>query len=55
MAPCTEMAGRALLVAVLCCGNLVAALPDVIRIGQYLWWFTWPGPDSNRVLHNYKL
>jgi hypothetical protein len=31
------MAGRALLVVVLCCGNMAAALPDVIRIGQYLW------------------
>jgi hypothetical protein len=29
------MAHNALLMAVLCCGNMAAALPDVIRIGEY--------------------
>jgi hypothetical protein len=34
MAACTEMSGHVLLVAVLCCGNMAAGLPDVIRIGE---------------------
>jgi hypothetical protein len=34
MAACTEMSSHVLLVAVLCCGNMAAGLPDVIRIGE---------------------
>ncbi|PNF30869.1 Glutamate receptor ionotropic, kainate 2 [Cryptotermes secundus] len=51
MAPCTEMAGRALLVAVLCCGNLVAALPDVIRIGGLFH----PADDRQEVAFRYAV
>lgn len=37
MAACSEMSSHVLLVvaaAVLCCGNMAAGLPDVIRIGE---------------------